>query len=102
MDDLTFQIPSEILDFEIMPRVERSYLFVFSKVNKSCYVKYGDLTFDSKPLDDFALNGHLDLIKWDQTGPAPSILSEVTMRNGARGGSLDVVRYLASKNCPLS
>jgi len=94
------QLPEELLFEELLSKhVENSTLFVMGFVNRRLRALLTDrFYFSTNPVVDFCgSRGSLELVLWDQEGPAPSKLDENAVLAAAGAGNLLVLRYLQSR-----
>ncbi|OWZ07246.1 hypothetical protein PHMEG_00020384 [Phytophthora megakarya] len=54
----------------------------------------------SRALEFAAFNGRLNILEWLHVGPAKLELSCSVLKEAARGGKLDVVKWLLDRHCP--
>lgn len=94
-------IPDELwLDVFAKGLLEPAYLFVLRNVNRTLSRVFEDLWLSTNPLVTFCLNGHVHLVKWDQEGPAKSLLTTEVLASAATS-DLDLVKYLLDLGCPI-
>src|SRR5690348_8387183 len=96
-------LPEEIFLLEIVERhLDRASTFVLSKVNRFFFDLLSDRALVTNPLVDFILGDTIGLVKWDQEGPGPSILTfEITLA-AAKHGRLEILKYLVHRGCPIN
>ncbi len=90
-------LPEEILAEEIFPYLSPALKFVASKVCKLFYRLIKVPVLFENPLSEFACHDWAQLIRWDQRGPAPSLIESRELWEFAlEHGSIRVLKYLCS------
>src|SRR4051794_21917274 len=91
---MALELPKELWVNEVFRRCHAATLFAVSKVNRQFASFLASHECEVNPLVYFAENGFLNLLSWDQHGPAPSIIIDFVVESAAEKARLDVLRFL--------